>query len=295
MRPHEQAAIDLALSLPCWSDPEGARLLGGGKTNLNMVLSDQGRRFVVRLGKDIPEHGVMRWNELAVSRATHAAGLAPAVHYAEAGVLVLDYVDADPLDEAGVRDPENLLRIVDLVARIHRDALVYLRGPVLAFWVFHILRDYAATLTARGSAHSGLLPGLLAQAERLEAMVGPITLVLGHNDLLASNILKGADRLWLIDWEYAGMNSPLFDLGGLATNNGFSAAQEAAMLEAYFGAAPTPSLWRSYEAMKCASLLRETLWSMVSEITSDIDFDYADYTAAKLTNYRAAFAGLQQF
>ena len=295
MRPHEQAAIDLALSLPCWSDPQEARLLGGGKTNLNVLLSDQGRGFVVRLGKDIPEHGVMRWNELAVSRAAYTAGLAPAVHFTGAGVLVLDYVEAAPLDEAGVRDPANLLRIVDLVARVHRDAMAHLRGPVLAFWVFHILRDYAATLTARGSPHAALLLELLAQAARLEAMVGPVTMVLGHNDLLASNILKGADRLWLIDWEYAGMNSPLFDLGGLATNNGFSPAQEAMMLEAYFGSAPTPDLWRSYEAMKCASLLRETLWSMVSEITSDLDFDYAGYTATNLTNYRAAFAGLQQF
>lgn len=77
MRPHEQAAIDLALSLPCWKRPQEARLLGGGKTNLNVLLSDQGRRFVVRLGKDIPEHGVMRWNELAVSCAAYAAGAPP--------------------------------------------------------------------------------------------------------------------------------------------------------------------------------------------------------------------------
>ena len=148
MRPHEQAAIGVALSLPCWSDPQEARLLGGGKTNLNVLLSDQGRSFVVRLGKDIPEHGVMRWNELAVSRAAHAADLAPAVHYTGAGVLVLDYVEATPLDEAGVRDPANMLRIVDLVARVHRDTMAHLRGPVLAFWVYARPPAVQGTLTS---------------------------------------------------------------------------------------------------------------------------------------------------
>jgi thiamine kinase-like enzyme len=290
----QHAAIARAVALPCWTEPQNARLLGGGKTNHNVLLQDQDRRYVVRLGHDIPEHGIQRWNELSVSRAAHVAGLAPAVHFAAEGVLVLDYVDASPLTEAGVRDPVNLSRIVTMIGRIHRDVTSALRGPVLSFWVFHILRDYASTLAERGSGHSGLLPELMDQTARLEAMVGPVTLVLGHNDLLASNILIAPDRLWLIDWEYAGLNSPLFDLGGLATNNGLTHAQETAMLESYFDATPTPALWRSYGAMKCASLLRETLWSMVSEITSDIDFDYAAYTASNLAAYRAAFADLQQ-
>ena len=50
------------------------------------------------------------------------------------------------------------------------------------------------------------------------------------------------------------------------------------MLSVYFGRPPDGALWRSYRAMKCASLLREALWSMVSEIFSRLDFDYAAYT-----------------
>lgn len=289
----QHAAIARAVALPCWKEPEGARLLDGGKTNHNVLLQDEGHMYVVRLGSDIPEHGILRWNELAVSRAAHDAGVAPAVHYAAEGVLVLEFVEAAALTEAQVRDPGNLPEIVDLIARVHRAVTPALRGPVLGFWVFHILRDYARTLAERGSHHRAILHELQAQATRLEAMVGPVTLVLGHNDLLSSNILKGQGRFWLIDWEYAGLNSPLFDLGGLATNNALSAAQEAWMLEAYFGEPPSDALWRSYSAMKCASLLRETMWSMVSEITSEIDFDYAAYTASNLAAYRAAYGELQ--
>ena len=60
------------------------------------------------------------------------------------------------------------------------------------------------------------------------------------------------------------------------------------MLETYFETPVTGDLRHRYTAMKCASLLRETMWSMVSEITSDIDFDYAAYTAENLARFRAA-------
>ena len=105
-------AIARALALPCFTAPNGARALGGGITNVNIFLEDQGRRYVVRLGEDIPEHGVMRFNELAVSRAAHAAGVAPAVVHAAPGVLVLDHVDAAPLTEPEVRDHDPVTALV---------------------------------------------------------------------------------------------------------------------------------------------------------------------------------------
>ena len=111
----------------------------------------------------------------------------------------------------------------------------------------------------------------------------------GHNDWMAANILDDGARLWLIDWDYAGFNSPLFDLGGLASNNQLDAVQEAEMLALYFGAPPDAGLLKRYHAMKCASLLRETMWSMVSEVTSDLDIDYAAYTAENLARFRRAY------
>ncbi|MCA8883947.1 MAG: phosphotransferase [Rhodobacteraceae bacterium] len=286
-------AMARALALPCWQDPGRPEPLGGGITNVNLKVTDATGTYVVRLGDDIPEHGVMRFNELAISRAAHAAGISPAVRHAEPGALVLDFVDAAPLTEEDVRDADTLDQITALVRRVHDEVTPRLRGAVLTFWVFHVLRDYAATLAERGSPHLPLLPDLMDQARRLEVAIGPVRLVLGHNDLLPGNILRGADRLWLIDWEYGGFNSPLFDLGGLATNNGLEEDAERHMLTAYFGASPDPLLWRRYTAMKCASLLRETLWSMVSELTSTLDFDYAAYSAENLARYRRAHADFQ--
>ena len=99
--------------------------------------------------------------------------------------------------------------------------------------------------------------------------------------------------MWLIDWDYAGFNSPLFDLGGLAANNGLTEGQEANMLQGYFGAVDG-GLWRRYRAMKAAAALRETMWSMVSEIHSDLDFDYSAYTASNLSTYRASLDAFRQ-
>lgn len=284
---------DRVRRLSFWQGPIQIEPLGGGITNRNFLVQDAARRAVVRIGDDIPVHQIMRFNELAASRAAHAAGVSPAVLHHEPGALVIDFVEGRTLAAEDLQQRPMLEQALALVARAHRDIPRHLRGPALVFWVFHVLRDYAGTLREGGSPHRSRLPGLLAQAERLEAAIGPIEMVFGHNDLLPANFLHDGARLWLIDWDYAGFNSPLFDLGGLAANNGLTAADEGWLLQAYFGQRPDGALWRRYRAMKAAAALRETLWSMVSELHSDLDFDFAAYTAANLETYAAALAAFE--
>ncbi len=279
---------DRIKALPIWQGSVQITPLGGGITNLNFVVQDAVRRAVVRIGDDIPVHQILRFNELAASRAAHAAGVSPAVLHAEPGALVIDFVEGRTMTAADLRQPALLDQALDLIIRAHRDIPRHLRGPVLTFWVFHVIRDYAASLADARSPHLALLPALLDQAAGLEAAVGPIELIFGHNDLLPGNFLHDGTRMWLIDWDYAGFNSPLFDLGGLAANNDLSAGQETDMLARYFAGSPDADLLRRYRAMKAASALRETLWSMVSEHHSTLDFDYAGYTQANLSTYRTA-------
>ena len=276
-------------ALPIWQGDITATPLTGGITNVNYLIQDQVGKFVVRAGDDITLHQVMRFNELAASRAAHAAGLSPEVVYAADGLTVLQFIESRTLTETDVCAPDMLPRVLDLVKSCHCEVPKHLRGPALVFWVFHVVRDYGATLSERGSTYKFLVPELIEQGNRLEQTAGPYDIVFGHNDLLCGNFLDDGTRLWLIDYDYAGFNSPLFDLGGLASNNGLTKAQEDWMLEAYFEAPLTDDLRRRYGAMKCASLLRETMWSMVSEITSEIDFDYAEYTAENLARFRAVY------
>jgi thiamine kinase-like enzyme len=277
-------------ALAIWSGPVDPFPLAGGITNQNFTVEDRGRRYVVRVGNDILVHGVVRANELAASRAAHLAGLSPGVVHAEPGVLVLDFVEGRTLAPEDVRNPANLARLVDMVRRCHRDVPQYLRGPAAMFWVFHVVRDYAHTLREGNSPHVPLLQDLLARAARLEATVGPIEVVFGHNDLLAANFIDDGHRLWLVDWEYAGFNSPLFDLGGLASNSEFSPEQAEQALSLYFDKPVDDRLRHRAAAMTAASLLRETMWSMVSEIHSTVDFDYSAYTAENFRRFEAAYA-----
>jgi thiamine kinase-like enzyme len=288
-----QDPIARALSLPIWSGTPKAEPLGGGITNLNVLVTDDRRSAVVRIGDDIPVHQIMRFNELAASRAAHAAGVSPAVLYHEPGALVIDFVKARTMTAADLRDQDLLEQALALVMHAHRDIPRHLRGPALTFWVFQTLRDYAGTLEDGKSRHRASIAGLLQQAAELEHAVGRIEMVFGHNDLLPANFLHDGTRMWLIDWDYAGWGSPLFDLGGLAANIGLDAAQEDWLLTAYFGTAPDPDLWHRYRAMKAAAALREAMWSMVQEIHSDLDFDYAGYTAEYLETYRAALAAFR--
>ncbi len=280
--------------LPIWQGEITVAPLAGGRTNLNFVVEDTAGKYVARLGEDIVEHHVMRFNELAASRAANAAGLSPAVVYAQDGLTVLEFVECKTFTSADVRQQHNLEKIVALIRSCHMDIPTHLRGPVLVFWVFHVIRDYAAKLLEVSSPYTALAPELLTIGNKLEADAGPFDMVFGHNDLIASNILDDGARLWLIDWDYAGYNSPLFDLGGLASNNELSSEQEIWLLETYFGAPVTPDLMHRYHAMKCASLLREAMWSMVSESTSDLDVDYAAYTADFYKRFQQTYQIYQQ-
>ncbi len=288
----QMAALAEVARLPIWFGKVDPKPLAGGITNHNFLVEDRGRRYVVRTGHDILVHGVVRTNELAASRAAHAAGIAPRVVHAAPGLLVLDFIEGRTFTPADVRNPGNLERLVDIVRRCHRDVPQHLRGAAAMFWVFHVLRDYGHTLAEGGSRHMPIVPDLLARAGVLEKAVGPIDVVFGHNDLLAANFMDDGKRLWLLDWEYSGFNSPLFDLGGLASNSELPPDAALRVLELYFERPVTDELKRRAAAMTAASLLRETMWSMVSEIHSKLDFDYGAYTAENLARFEKAYAEL---
>jgi len=292
MSAHTADPETLIRALPFWRGPIDIAPLLGGITNKNYIVTDGDRRVVVRLGGDIPVHGVMRFNELAASRAAGAAGVSPKVLYSAPLALALEFISGRTYEAQDVR--ANRQRCVDLVKRVHREVARHLRGPTLAFNVFHVIRDYVHTLLEDRSRITPQLPRLLAASEVLEKAVGPINLVFGHNDLLAANFIDDGRRLWLVDWDYAGWNTPLFDLGGLSSNNGFDAAEDDAMLEEYFETALTDSLRRRFKAMLCASLLREALWSFVSESRSAIDFDYVAYSDQNMSRFEGAWAAFQQ-
>jgi len=275
--------------LDCWQSAVQIEPLGGGMTNLNFKVSDGNQQYVVRLGDDDPIHLISRRNESECARAAFETGVSPELVYSEPGVLVVRFVEGKVFEESDVRDDSNLKRIVELLRQFHQGIPQHFREVPVMFWVFQVLRHYQHLLKEGNSRHRDRLLELNNIAATLEKLVGEVDIVFGHNDLLAANFIDDGDRIWLIDFDYAGFNSPLFDLSNLASNNELSVDQEAVMVEDYFQTSKDRRQWRSYYAMKCASLLRETLWSMVSEIHSQLDVDFAAYTSKNLERFEQAY------
>ena len=251
--------------LPCWRRPVTLEPLKGGLTNISFVASDYGEKFVVRCGEDIPVHHVFRDRERAASRAAFEAGLSPEPVYAEPGILVLRFIDGRTFGEADLA--ANLERIVTVLKKCHGAVGRHLRGPANAFWVFHVIRDYVGVLGAE--------PRFLAIADRLEQAQRPLPVVFGHHDLLPGNFIDDGRQLWLIDWEYGGFGSPMFDLANLSSNGNFSPADDGRLLDAYFPGEVDEGLRGAFQAMKAASVLREALWALVSDVhlkTPGVDY-----------------------
>ena len=283
-----------AAALSIWKGPVEPTPVSGGTTNVNLMVLDGGERYVVRVGEDLPVHQIMRFNERAAARAAFEAGISPEVVHTESGIMVMRFVEGRTCLAADIRDAERLKLILPLLKRVHRVLPRFLYGPVLAFWPFHVIHDYAHTLEKAGSRYASRLPDLVDVAASLELAVGPIDLVFGHNDLLPQNFIDDGARLWLIDWDYAGFNSMLFDLGGLASNNELTTAEAEFMLDRYFGRGD-PVLERRFRAMRCASLLREAMWSMISECHSTLEFDFARYTEMNLSRFERAYAAFPEY
>lgn len=279
-------------ALPLWTGDIAIEPLKGGLSNESYTVSDGGRKYVVRVGRDYPVHHVFRQRELMAARAAHAAGFAPEVVYAEPGLMVARFIVGKTYGEADVR--ANIARVADLIGSFHREMPRHVSGPGAIFWPFHVVRDYAHTLKAGNSRMLPEMPRYVALAEALEAVQEPLPIIFAHNDLLPANFIDDGERLWLIDFEYAAFSTPMFDLAGIAGNALFDAREDEALLAAYFGAPPTPGLIRSHAAMKCASLLREAMWSMVSEIHLDAPgADYVAYTRENLERLERALEDYQ--
>jgi len=271
-------------SLPCWRGAPTIARLPGGLSNASFRVEDEAGVFVARLGRDFPFHHVSRRREAAASRAAADLGLSPAVRHFEDGVLVCDFIVGRTLAAEDLR--LSLEPIVDLLRRCHVGMRREVRGEAAAFWVFHVIRDYAETLRMGGHAVAPELPALVALADALEAAQVPLPIVFGHHDLLPGNFLDDGRRLWLIDWEYSGFGTPMFDLANLADNGEYGTELEDRLLSLYFERAPDAATRRAFDAMKLASALREMLWAMVSELhLSAPGVDYAAYADACRTKF----------
>ncbi len=279
-------------ALPLWKGPITLDVLKGGVSNSSFVVSDNSGKWVARVGEDYPFHQVSRLREATAARAAFEAGLSPEVVYAEGGIMVLRHIDARTFIEADVRG--NWQACVETVKRCHHEMPKRILGQGAIFWVFQILRDYAATLMDKRHARAGEVSRWMKIVDALEAAQVPLPIIFGHHDLLPTNFMDDGKRLWLIDWEYGAFGTCMFDLANLAAANSFDEKLETQMLDLYFERRPDEATLRAFFAMKVAAALREAMWGMISEIYLNAPgVDYVAYAAEYLSRFEAILKNYQ--
>ena len=283
----DKNSLELINSIKFWKNEIKVSPIEGGITNKNFLVDDGSEKYFVRIGDDIPEHLVFRSNEIQASHAASKIGVCPKLLFHDKSIQVFNFINGKTLDSADIKN--NLEEITKLIKKVHTMIPEQLVGQSVIFWVFYVIKNYKNFLEKNNSTYIKILPDLLEKSIKLESVSAPFDIVFSHNDLLPANFIQNKNQIWLIDWEYAGFNTPLFDLGGLASNNEFTEKEEKNLLENYFEKKISSELFIKYKAIKCASLLRETMWSMVSEITSNINFDYRSYTSDNLSKFNKAF------
>ena len=245
-----------------------------GITNANVKVEIDGEAFVVRLpGANTELLGIDRHAELEATRAAADAGVCPEVVAFVEGCLVTRFVEGDPIPMADLQREEVLKKVVPSIRAIHDCPPIPSSFPV--FRIVERYRDLA-------QEHGVPIPPVYERAHHLANRIhgsftrNPMPSKTCHNDLLNANFLLDGDHVWIVDYEYAGMGDPLFDLGNLSINNSLSDEAQELLLELYFGEV-TDARRARLKLMRIMSDFREAMWGVVQQGLSTLDIDYVGY------------------
>jgi thiamine kinase-like enzyme len=260
--------------------------LDGGITNRNYRARLGDADYVVRLpGKDTALLGISRDAERIANQAAASLRIAPEVVAADERSIVTRFVA-----RGGAVDPDALRANPAPVA--HALRAFHESGVELParFWVPELLDEYAAIVAGRGGALPDAYADTRALAARIASALPLEQPVACHDDLLPGNLMTidGGETVLLVDWEYAGMGHPLFDLGNLAVNNEFDDPAEERLLIAYHGATPTAGQTAALKLMRMMSDAREAAWGVIQGVISELDFDFTAYSTKHFDRLSAA-------
>ena len=254
--------------------------LSGGITNRNFLVTGapDGSKYVIRLaGNDTHLLGISREVEHAATVAAAGVGVGPEVvaFVRPEGYLVTRFIEGRPIPEAEMRTPDRLRAIGDTLRRIHE-------GPAIPglFVPLRIVEAYRALALSRGVAipPEYELASSIARRIELAFLTSPVELRPCHNDLLNANFIDDGARLRIVDWEYAGMGDPFFDLGNFSINHELEPDQDEALLAAWAGEV-RPSELARITLMRVVSDFREAMWGVLQQGISTLDVDFVAYAA----------------
>lgn len=281
-------ARDALLAIPKyagWADAAISRL--GGLTN-RVFRVDGPQTLCLRLPGAGTEEYINRANEAQAAREAAKAGVSPEVLYADAanGVLVTAFVEGtQTMSPALFRSrPGAPKRAGEVFRRLHSsDAKFDFR-----FELFAMLDDYLRLLSTKPVELPTGYHDVLRQAEGVRAALAahPLPLAACHCDPLCENLLDTGERMWIVDWEYSGMNDPMWDLGDLSVEGEFDPAQDEELLLGYFGGEPRADERGRMVIYKAMCDLLWTLWGLIQHANGNPADDFWAYANRRFERCR---------
>ncbi|UCI31418.1 phosphotransferase family protein [Mesorhizobium sp. B4-1-4] len=257
----------------------------GGLTNLVFRAGD----YCLRIpGKGTQEY-INRANEAVAARAAAKAGVSPEVLYVDAdtGVMVTRFIaGAETMSPEKFRErPGSPARAGEAFRKLHTSGAVF----PFRFELFAMIDDYLKVLSTKDVALPAGYHDVVREAESVRSALAahPLPLVACHCDPLCENFLDTGDRMWIVDWEYSGMNDPLWDLGDLSVEGKFDAFQDEEMMRAYFGGEARPAEHGRIIIYKAMCDLLWTLWGLIQLANNNPVDDFRAYADSRFARCRA--------
>ncbi len=258
--------------------------LGGALTNDSYRVTADEETYVLRLAGTGTSEYVDRVAEGHNARVTSAAGVNAEVLYFDArdGTMLSRFVDGENMDEGEgfERDAGAPARAALALKQVHGLGRIFKSR----FDVFATIEHYLDLLRELRMPvpedYHEIEQGTEAVRRALEA--SPVPLAPCHNDPWPGNLLDTGAGIYVIDWEYSGMNDPMWDLGDLSVEAGFELEQDMAMMEAYRGGAASPKLYSRLELYKAMSDLHWALWGFVQHANDNPAEDFRAYALERL-------------
>ena len=242
-------------------------------------------------GKGTEEY-IDRANEAVAAREAAEAGVSPEVLHAdpESGLMVTRFIGgAVTMSAANFRDRKGAPgRAGAAFRKLHSSSAVF----PFRFDLFAMIDEYLGVLDGKDVELPDGYHDVVAEAGTIREALGahPAALAPCHCDPLCENFLDTGERMWIVDWEYSGMNDPMWDLGDLSVEGGFGPEQDAEMLRAYFGREPTPAEAGRVAIYKAMCDLLWTLWGLIQLASGNPAEDFRAYADGRFARCKALMA-----
>ncbi len=255
--------------------------LSGGITNRNYRVDVEGsaERYVIRLaGNDTHLLGISREVEHAATVAAAGVGVGAEVlaFLRPEGYLVTRFIEGTPIADLDIHSPHVIERVADSIRRFHD-------GPAIPglFVPLRVVQAYRALAEHNGVAipPEYAIASAISRRIELALVLRPLDLRPCHNDFLPGNLIDDGKRIRVVDWEYAGMGDPFFDLGNFSINNDLSAEEDETFLRAYDGVDTKPERLARLVLFRVVSDFREAMWGVLQQGISTLDVDFREYAA----------------